>query len=208
MSIPDTDQLAEIASTLIEDSAFSSGLWSFTEVLGYLNQRQYRFLKETQLVAAWGTIPWTPGQPDSDLPTDWIATICARWYDAALNTYHVLPPSDSFELDHADPQTALTVGTPAAYRESDAGTLRLTIGPPPIASGEVELLYVALSEVLDGTGILFTVPDEWVPYLQFGALADLFGKDGRGQDLLRSRYCEQRYAEGIALAQSAYDGWA
>lgn len=203
----DADQLTEIASVLIEDASFTSGLWSLAEILGYFNQRQYRFLKETLIVAAWTTVVWVPGQPDATLPDDWIATLVARWHDTALNTYQVLPRSDSFELDHISPQTALTVCTPTAYRDADLGTLLLTLGPPPIAPGEVELLYVALSETLDGSGIPLSTPDEWTPYLKYGVLADMLGKDGRGQDLLRARYCEQRYAEGVALAQAALEGW-
>ncbi len=78
----------------------------------------------------------------------------------------------------------------------------------PSAAGEVSLIYTGLSDLLDGTGIYFNVPDDWVPYLKYGVLADMLLKEGRGRDLLRGRYCEQRYQEGIVLAQSLLDGWA
>lgn len=206
MSVRDTEPLAEIQSALIEDATFSSGLWTSAEVLGYLNQRQYLFLKLTHLGVAWAELSVIPGQPDLDLPEDWIDTVLARWHDDLTDTYTVLPASDSFELDHADPQTALTSNRPQAYRDADIDVRRITLGPPPIASGWVELLYVSLSEALDGTGILFTVPDEWVPYVKYGVLADMLGKDGRGQDLLRARYCEQRWEEGVALAVACLEG--
>ena len=59
-----------------------------------------------------------------------------------------------------------------------------------------------------GSGIPLLVADAWAPYLKYGVLADMFSKDGRGQDLLRARYCEQRFAEGIALASVLVDGFA
>jgi hypothetical protein len=207
MSLTDQDLLLTVEQRLIEDASFSSGLWTVAEVLGYANQRQTQFLKETHLVAAWADLDWTPGQPERDLPPDWIDTILARWRDTATGDYHVLPASDTFELDHVSPQTALTVGTPSAYRDGDTGTLRLAIAPPPQAAGDVELLYVAVGETLDGSGILFTVPDDFVPYVVYGVMADMLGKDGRGQDLVRARYCDLRYQEGVALSAALLDGW-
>lgn len=206
--VTDSDLLLELQALLIEDASFSSGLWSLSEVLTYLNQRQYRFLKETRATAAWTVLGWIPGQPEGDLPADWIDTLAARWHDLVTDRYHPLAGSDSFELDHYDPQTALTVGLPLGYRRTDGDTMRLTLGPPPIAQGELELIYVSLSEALTGAGIALEIPDDWSMYLLYGVLADMLGKDGRGQDLLRARYCDQRYQEGIALAASLTDGWA
>lgn len=209
MAVTDTDQLTELGLVLHEDPAlWANQLWTLPEVLGYLNQRQYRFLKETALLASWTTIPWIPGQPQMDLPPDWIVTIAAAWKDALTGISKVLPASDQFELDHLSRAAALTPGVkPQGYRDSDTQTLSIAVGPAPANPGALELLYVALSDVLDGSGVLFTVPDEWVPYIKYGALADMLGKDGRGQDLLRSRYAEQRFAEGIALARALLEGF-
>lgn len=209
MAITDTDQLTEIGLLLHEDPvAWSNGLWSLTEVLGYWNQRQYRFLKETQILAAWTTIPWTPAVPEQPLPVDWIVSIAAAWRDYVSGTSFVLPSSDQFETDHLN-RLAMTTPArrPQAYRDSDIETLTVAVAPPPANPGALELIYVALSDLLDGSGVLFTIPDEWVPYLKYGVLADMLGKDGRGQDLLRSRYCEQRFAEGLALAQALLGGF-
>lgn len=209
MSVTDLDQLQEIQLTLQEDATFSNGLWSLPEVLAYWNQRQYRFLFETKLVAAELTFSWIPGQPQMDLPPDWIDTILVGWHDLAAGNWRPLPPTDLFEASHhLGPEGSITVGPPEAYRESDTpGTLSMGLSPVPIAPGEVTLLYVALSETLDGLGTYFTVPDDWVPYIKYGVYSDMLGKDGRGQDLLRSRYAEQRYMEGIVLAQSLLQGW-
>lgn len=208
MAITDLDILAQIQLALQEDPAFSSGLWTPSEVLNYLNQRQARFLKETGLLGAVATITWVPQETYQPLPPDWILTIRAAWHDLTTNVWTPLDPSDDFELDHADQQYGLTAGTPLAYRDADTpGTLMLGLGPAPSSVGEVELIYTALAEVLDGSGALFDTPDDFVPYIRYGVYADMLGKDGRGQDLLRARYAEQRFTEGVTLATSLLAGW-
>lgn len=204
----DAEVLTEVTAGVIEDASFSSGLWTLAEVLNYLNLRQQRFLKATRVTAAVAIVPWTPGQPEHDLPTDWIDSICARWHSFVEDTWIPIPQSDSFELDHITPQTALTVNPPEGFRTSDLETLRIALGPAPTAPGELELVYVALAVALDGTGIPFEVPDSLCPYLKYGVFADMLSKEGRGQDLLRARYCEQRFEEGIAMATTLLDGWA
>lgn len=208
MSILDTDMLTEVQFALTEDAAFSSGLWTPTEVIGYFNQRQYRFLKETMILGAVATLPWTPQEPYGALPTDWVMTIRALWHDFVGGRYTPLTTTDTFELDHTDIEGATTAGLPLGYRDADVpGTLLMGLGPAPSAPGEVELVYVSLSELLDGTGQLFDTPDDFVPYIKYGVYADMLGKDGRGQDLLRARYAEQRFSEGVALTQALLGGW-
>lgn len=204
----DAEVLTEVQSATIEDASFSSGLWTTAEVLNYMRLRQQRMLKATRVTAAVAIVPWVPNNPEADLPTDWIDTICARWHSFADERWFPIPQSDSFELDHLTPDTTLTVNPPQGMRTSDLETLRIVLGPPPTAPGELELVYVALAVALDGSGIPFEVPDALVPYCKYGTLADMLSKDGRGQDLLRARYCEQRFEEGIALASALLDGWA
>lgn len=208
MSVTDLDQLQEIQAVLQEDATFSNGIWSLTEVVAYFNQRQYRFLVETKCIAAFQTLGWVAGVPQQALPTDWIATIEAAWHDLATNLWTPLPRTDFFEMDHlTGPTGAVTVGFPQGFREADTvDTLSIGITPAPQAAGEVSLIYVALSDLLDGSGVLLGIPDDWVPYLKYGVLADMFSKEGRGRDLLRARYCEQRYQEGIVLAQVLLEG--
>lgn len=216
MAVSDIDQLTEIQLVLQEDDLFSNGLWTLQEVITYFNQRQYRFLFETKVLAAHATIGWTPGEPEQPLPPDWIASIAALWHDLASGRYFPLPEADRFQTDHLFGPTAVaTTGRPQAYLDADTtDTLTIAVAPAPAAPGAVDLLYVALSEPLDedavdcsGPGELFTVPDEFVPYLKYGVLADMLSKEGRGQDLLRARYCEQRFTEGITLAQTLLEGF-
>lgn len=204
----DAEVFAEVYSGVIEDPTFASGLWTNVELNAYANLRQQRFLKATRVCASVAIVPWVPGQPDANLPVDWMDTVCARWHSFAEEKWVPIPQSDSFELDHLTPETALTVHPPQGFRTSDLETLRITVGPPPTAPGELEIVYIALAVLLDGSGIPLLVPDAWAPYIKYGILADMLSKAGRGQDLLRARYCEQRFEEGIALASALLDGWS
>ena len=208
MSVTDTDLLTEIQLALQEDATVSNGLWTLSEVRGYFNQRQYRFLKETGILAAWAVIPWVPQETTQPLPADWIATLAVLWQDLATGVYSPLPPSDTWELDHVDVTGASTPAPlPLAYRDGTLETLTIAVGPAPAAPGALELIYVGLSDLLDGLGTYFTIPDEWVPYIKYGVYADMLGKDGRGQDVLRARYAEVRYQEGLALATALLGGF-
>jgi hypothetical protein len=209
MSVTDLDQLAEIQLVLQEDATFSNGLWTLAEVLGYFNQRQYRFLFETKILAQFQTIFWTPGQEQMPLPDDWITTISCNWHDEPSKETFPLPRTDRFEMDRfLGPTQVITTQLPMGYREEDTTeTLTIAVSPPPSAPGNLGLLYVSLSELLDGTGQIFDIPDDFVPYIKYGVYADMLGKNGRGQDLLRARYAEQRFQEGVVLSQSLLQGW-
>ena len=204
----DAEVLTEIVAGVLEDPTFASGLWTLAEVLALLNNRQQRFLKETRVGAAVAIVPWVPGQPEADLPVDWVDTVCARWHALVTDRWTPVTGSDSFEFDHLTPDESLTVNPPQAWRRSDLETLRIALGPPPIAPGELELVYVALAAALDGSGIACEVPDALCPYLKYGVWEDMLSKEGRGKDLIRARYCGQRWEEGVALARALNDGLA
>ena len=46
------------------------------------------------------------------------------------------------------------------------------------------------------------LPDSFLPYLKYGILALVFGRDGETRDPLRQNYCASRYQEGINLGQA------
>ena len=52
-----------------------------------------------------------------------------------------------------------------------------------------------------GAGVLLGVPDDFSPYIKWGALADLLGQDGQARDVARSAYCESRWQEGLQIAK-------
>lgn len=45
------------------------------------------------------------------------------------------------------------------------------------------------------------IPNIFYPYVKYGVMADMLSKEGEGQDMVRAKYCEDRFQEGIELAK-------
>ena len=88
------------------------------------------------------------------------------------------------------------------YLTEEIATKQFSLVPSPLTGGVLHLFAALVGNVLDGTGLELTVPDECEPYLMYGVLADMFGKQGRAYDQPRAAYCETRYDEGVQLAQA------
>ena len=214
MAIADTTILSEIQRVTLENTGdagvtWPSGMWTLAEVLGYLNQRQARFLAAAGLTWTVAGVAITTGQTDQPVPTDWIATIFLA-YKTAAGQYRELPRMDALELDLAVPTwPGSSSATPRGYTEVDGATLTTYVVPIPTEVGSaLERYYVALGAALTGAGVNFSVPDECVPTLKYGALADMFSKVGPVANPPLAAACEARWAEGVALAElMAQEGW-
>lgn len=213
MAVTDQSILSEIQLAMLEPVAdggvtWTSGMWTASEVLSYLNLRQDRFLKESQLLASWTTMAVSAGQLRPSLPVDWVATVRVSWKGQAQTTYTKLPRSDSWSADNGVPTwPTVTATRPAVYMDAETATLLIQLAPAPTNAGTLSLYYVSTGAPLTGLNELFTVPDEFVPYIKYGAIADMLMKLGRTQDMGRAAYCEQRFAEGVELAKSWLVSW-
>jgi hypothetical protein len=94
-----------------------------------------------------------------------------------------------------------TADIPATYSSSSVQPLRYVIAPPPSANGTLDMLSVQSGAALNASGIALGVPDDMSWIVKWGALADLLGREGPGQDLPRSYFCERRWNLGIEAAK-------
>ena len=204
MAVTDQELLEQLQRMVIEapdlGATWPSGLWTAAEILGYANNRQDRFLKDTLMITNWLDTPVVPGNSGQDLPDGWLATRNAFVIDAG-NTYP-LSPIGRREADLLLPDWERTPGRARWYLSEDRATRQILLVPPPLTGGMLHLFAALVGTVLDGAGTWLTVPDECEPYLMYGVLADMFGKQGRGYDAPRAAYCEARYDEGVQLAQA------
>lgn len=217
MAITDADQLAEVQWRVLEvSSSFPSGLWSVSEIADYFNQRQNRFNRDTKLLLAHQPIATVNGTYSYPLPQDWIATQRMTFtpYNAQGAPSGATNPMKRSDRFAANRGIALGGGTPpggpVVYDDVSAGTLTLEVFPTPTTAGSIDLLYACTLEAL-GFGNppdIFDIPDDFVPFITYGVLADMLSKDGRGQDLARAEYCEGRFEEGVALAAILLEGFA
>jgi len=209
MTFTDQSVMSQIQNAMIEPAdggqTWPSGLWNIDEVVSYLNQRQNLFLKYTQLQFGIGNIDATAGTGTYDLPDDWITTVRVVW-QALDGSTRELGRSDFWEADNGIPNWTQADGTPLIY--FDGGKpISITVMPAPDADGTIIVEYVPYAGLLDGTAEPFSVPDECVPALKYGAMADMLSKVARSQDP-RADYCNQRFQLGIELARLLVGGFA
>jgi hypothetical protein len=204
VAVLDTELLEQLQRMLIEapdsGATWPSGLWTRAEVLGYVNNRQDRFLKETLLITSWLAAAVVPGTSQQDLPDGWLATRNVFITEAG-HTYPVSPVSRR-EADCMLPTWQSDFGRSLWYISEEWATRQISLVPAPLTGGVLNVFAALVGAAVDGTGLELTIPDECEPYLMYGVLADMFGKQGRAYDAPRASYCESRYVEGVQLAQA------
>jgi hypothetical protein len=120
-----------------------------------------------------------------------------------------LPRVDHHELDLAlSTWPNGTAEQPAVYADTDTASLTIHVAPIPTNGGEFEIFYVPSAPDLpgDGTGT-FMVPEEFVPFIKYGIMADMYGKNGRAHNPELAQYCEARFAEGVQLVHALVRGF-
>jgi hypothetical protein len=194
----DQDLLTEIQLALLEPAdggqSWPSEVWTHDEVLGNLNSRIWKLLRDTHAIVTRVEIAVpAAGLGVVALPAAWIATVSGVWRTAG-GLRSPLGPADSYETDLALPTWGTTPGTPLVMHDLDRPTLTLQLAPIPDADGTLELLYVARPTALTGAGATIGLPDELLSGVKYGTLGMLLRKAGRLADPERAAYCEDRFA--------------
>lgn len=208
-NFPTCELLEEIQMHLLETpnegASWSSGIWTLTEVMNSLNRRISRFLMETGVLQEHTTIAVAANVDWVDLPSDLIDIRRVAWDTGS--TIAELPREDSFSADSALPTWETTgASAPVAYTQFPEESLRIQLIRESTSAGTVDLIYVRNPGTVERNCLPMPIPDEWAVYVKYGVLADLFGKEGEGNDPERAAYCESRYEEGVALARLLLSG--
>ncbi len=208
-----TDQslLTELQFALLEEpdggQSFLSEIWVREEVLDAVNGAERQLLRTTQLLITRAEVPFLAGSTVMALPTNWLATVMLVWRSTA-NVRYPLAALDSTEVNLGEPLWEINLDTPKGYLDSDFPSLTLRLAPIPSEDGTVELLYVAVPTATNGNGRSFTVPDDYISAVKYGALETLLGKVGRLQDPERAAYCRQRAEMTQVAADIILGGWS
>lgn len=211
MAITDQQVLEELQYAVHEPpdlgATWPCDLWTRDEVVAYVNQRQNRFLKETHLLVLVASIPVPLGTTRVPLPNDWVRTVRLVWRGSD-GTVKEVPRADTFEADYGIPAwNVAPMPWVQMYMEFETPTLEMRITAASVA-GNLELDYVGLAVPFGPTpGALLTLPDDFSYVAKYGALAEMFGKDGRAADPARAQYCEMRYGLAVDTARLLLNGW-
>ena len=213
--MPVTDQyvLNDTIYKLLENgktnAAFPSlltAMFTATQLLDTLNRVQNDFLLATGLIVTQDSLNPSVGSNIAALPATTIRPRRLTWTDASDDITRVLTEVDTWELDNDNAGWQQSWAIPIAWYENQLQQQQIAIAPPPVNNGTLGLLLIELATVLTGSGAFFTIPDDWTPYIMYGALAELLGADGPAYDPARADYCQRRYSEGIELARLILGG--
>jgi hypothetical protein len=205
--------LTELQYALLEPvkdggQTWASQVWSRDEVVEAVNAGERQLLRDTQLLITRVEIPVLANATQVDLPADWIASVHLVWRDTASGDRMPLGPADAFAADFGLPTWQASPGTPIVFLDLDSITLTFRLAPTPFQDGVVELLYVAQPTPINGNGRSFTVSDDYLDAVKYGALGHLLSKVGRLQDPERAAYCEERGELVRLLSDIILKGWS
>lgn len=205
-SVTDQDLIKQIEQHLQEKLSLTS--WTGTEQFNYaqvvlaIQRRLDKFKIESGLSLSIFPITVSTTTQTVELDDSIIDIRHAMWLQPN-GTYSTLWRSDSFETNATFPKNWNNPGLPTDYLLSVNQPLLLTISPPNANAGAIYLIVTTSGPNLDpaiGPTVL-GIPDDFTWIVKFGAMADILGTPGPGQDLTRAAYCESRWKDGMMLAR-------
>jgi hypothetical protein len=135
------------------------------------------------------------------LPNNVIDLRRIAFLDAATCLWTVLFETDQWGLHSFDNgYLQQPPGTPTMYSMSTEPwiTFDTDVHPSP---GVYEILTIEGLTASPSTQL--NIPDDWTWVLKWGALSDLLGRESVAKDMLRQKYAEGRYRQGMALLKAA-----
>lgn len=208
----DTEILKDVTYRVLENGAadatgtsLMTSMFSISQMLASMNQRQWRFLKESGCIVQFETIPAPASQQTYTMGNDYIATVRLSYAENDGNRY-ALQRVDSWEIDNGSPEWNYSAGDPVVWNESTLPTREFNIAPLPINSGSLSHLYVAVTAALTGAGVALTIPDTFAWAIMWGVVADLLSSDGEALSIKLSEYAEQRFEQGVEMCRILMKG--
>lgn len=211
MAVTDTEVLNAVIYRVMENGAadangtLMTSMFSVPQIVDAMNQRQWKFLKDTGCIASRQALPSPAGQPTYGLTNDYIDTLRLA-YKPNGGQYYSLQRVDSWEIDNGSPEWNYSTGDPSVWNESTQPTRTLNVAPLPSNTGTLSHLYVAVSATLTGLGVALVIPETFSWAITWGVIADLLSSDGEAFDPKRASYAEQRYQQGVELCRLLIEG--
>lgn len=207
--------------TATPPAVMTTTMWTTAQLVGFLDYRCKRFLRETGIVVARlgfdgigedHSITITPGIEAVKLPQNMVDPLRLAFvnYDAASppNVVSVqdVPREDFTSLDaYAPDWESNNQPTPMGYTQSITQLLQAFLANPPSDVGGIDLTFVAFSEALTGLGVALNIPPELTPYPLYGMMEDAYSVEGEALNVNMAAYCKVRWDEGIILAKALLD---
>lgn len=101
---------------------------------------------------------------------------------------------------YESPLYQLPSGTPQTFQLSSEPPLSFDVDITPNQAGVYEAIVSQSSAVFNPpVATLLGIPNDWAFILEYGALAELFGRDAEATDRERADYCAKRYQDYLGV---------
>lgn len=204
MTVSVLDFLTRVAWELHEtDNTFDSGAWTVSEMLGYLNYAEKKFLERTGILKSDDTITADGSAIVFNRPNNTIDIDRISFYGKPLRRQTL------FDLELEDRSwRSKTTGKPSYWHEDNLPNSQFEINKIPAAGGNLRIFSDYIPDEYTDTSGDIHLTDEWEQYLRWKVISLALGKDGDNQDVGRSDYADQRFRLGITLARRLMKGMA
>lgn len=197
--------LEEIQRHMLEpiiDGGVTWSVWTFAQVINYLNERLSRFELETGLIKSVVAIPVISGDSTIDLPSNLVDLYRLTWEDS-VTAPSALLVVDEHAMDNGSPGWQVAANsTPWAYIEDPMDPLTIQLVPTPNLDGTLKVYMAYDIGIMAGSvGEILPLPNCFTPYIKYGVMADMLSAEGEPRDPERASYCENRYKEGVQIAR-------
>lgn len=203
-TVTDTQLSTIIQYHLLEPATGSTwtGSEQFTlaDVTDALTRRRDAFLVETGARQTLSTQVLAAGSATVDLSQTVMQARRLDWTGVSGTSWPLVQEDISSQRNYSD-SYLLTPGIPQTYSSGSEAPLQYVLAPPSHEPGTIRVIGTASGAALTAAGVVVGIPDDMCWVIKWGALADMLGREGPGQDLTRSYYCERRYRLGVELAK-------
>ena len=178
-----------------------SELYTLSDLQHAIQNRLTQFVMETGFGLGTSSQAVNVDQPTVTMAES-VVEIRRAWWRTPDPLYRPLFKTDEHIFNLLIPDWPTERGTPLGYSIVSSAPLTVALCPIPNDTGAIEFITLNTgTETNLATGIILAVPDDLAWVIKWGALADLFAKDGPSRDMNRSEYCEQRWREGLEIAR-------
>lgn len=188
----------------------TSEVTSLDEILKFARNRVNQFQFQTGLILSKKNFTMSSPNDNSLVVDDEILDIVRAAY---VNLDELFNPDEVFPLGLDDESSIgyfnrnafnSTVDIPEFYTTILGNLNTVKIYPSPSNLGQLEIISVngipAATVLALATKV--GIPDNLVPYIKWGILADIYSKDGIAFNPAMSAYCEDRWNEGLIVGKN------
>lgn len=187
-----------------------SEVTSLDEILKFARNRVNQFQFETGLILSKKLFTLNPANDNSIIVDDEIIDVVRVGF---IDLDELLNPDNIFPLRRED-ETSIgyfnrnafnsTTILPEFYTLTLGNLNTIEIYPSPSNLSKLEIISVngIPSSTVLALNTKVGIPDNLVPYIKFGILADIYAKDGIAYNPSMAAYCEDRWNEGLIIGNN------